>query len=80
MADETAWLIERADPNYPGQVDLYTAVAAEVAKGTPVAGIRVSLPETDSNWVPKDLTLDIESTASEVIGKAPAGGLPHVWK
>ena len=61
-------------------VDLYTAVAAEVAKGTPVAGIRVSLPETDSNWVPKDLTLDIESTASEVIGKAPAGGLPHVWK
>lgn len=61
-------------------LDLYAAVAAEVGKGIPVAGIKVTLPEVDANWVPKDLTLDIEATASEVIGKAPAGGLPHVWK
>ncbi len=61
-------------------VDLYVAVAAEVAKGTPVAEMRMSLPEVDANWVPKDLTLDIEATAAEIVGKAPAGGLPHVWK
>jgi len=61
-------------------VDLYAAVAAEVAKGTPVAEIKLTLPEADANWVPKDLTLDIEATASEIVGKAPAGSLPHVWK
>jgi len=38
------------------------------------------LPEADSNCVPKDLTLEIETTASEIVWKAPAGGLPHVWK
>ena len=61
-------------------LDLYAAVAAEVAKGTPVASMKITLPDADANWVPKDLTLDIESTSSEVIGKAPAGGQPHVWK
>ena len=61
-------------------VDLYAAVAAEVAKGTPVAEIKLTLPEADANWVPKDLTLDIEATAAEIEGKAPAGSLPHVWK
>ena len=61
-------------------VDLYATVAAEVSKGTSVADIKVSLPATDANWVPKDLTLDIEATAAEIVGKAPAGGLPHVWK
>jgi glyoxylase-like metal-dependent hydrolase (beta-lactamase superfamily II) len=61
-------------------VDLYSAVATEVANGIPAAEIKVILPERDANWVPKDLALDIEATASEIVGKAPAGGLPHVWK
>ena len=61
-------------------LDLYAAVTAEIEKGTPVAAIKVALPEADANWVPKDLMLDIEATASEVIGKAPAGSLPHVWR
>lgn len=61
-------------------VDLYRAVEFELDKGIKPPDIKVVLPDRDSNWVPKDLTLDIESTASEMIGKAPAGGLPHVWK
>ena len=61
-------------------VDLYAAVGAEIAAGQPNAEIRVTLPARDTNWVPKDLALDIEATAAEIVGKAPAGGLPHVWK
>jgi cyclase len=61
-------------------IDLYAAVAAQVAQGKSAPEIKLSLPEADENWVPKDLTLDIEATASEIQGKAPAGALPHVWK
>ena len=61
-------------------VDLYAAVAAEVAAGKRGADIRVTLPAGDTNWVPKDMALDVEATTAEVVGKAPAGGLPHVWK
>jgi len=58
-------------------LDLYAAVAAhEKSDGK----IMIALPETDANWIPKDLTLDVEATASEIRGKAPAGGLPNVWK
>jgi glyoxylase-like metal-dependent hydrolase (beta-lactamase superfamily II) len=61
-------------------LDLFAAVAAEIAAGKRGADIVVKLPEADANWVPKDLTLDIEATAAEIEGKAPAGALPHVWK
>jgi cyclase len=61
-------------------LDLYAAVAAQIAAGKSATEIKVKLPEADANWVPKDLTLDVESTASEIEGKAPAGALPHVWK
>ena len=56
-------------------LDLYAAVAAQLAHGG-----TVTLPEADANWIPKDLTLDIEATTSEIEGKAPAGALPHVWR
>ena len=61
-------------------LDLYAAVAQQIASGKRGAGIQVALPERDANWVPKDLTLDVEATESEIEGKAPAGALPHVWK
>jgi len=61
-------------------VDLYAAVADQIALGKQLPDIKITMPEADANWVPKDLTLDIEATASEIAGKAPAGGLPHVWK
>jgi glyoxylase-like metal-dependent hydrolase (beta-lactamase superfamily II) len=56
-------------------LDLYAAVEAQLAHGG-----AVQLPEADANWVPKDLTLDVEATRAEIDGKAPAGSLPHVWK
>ena len=56
-------------------LDLYAAVSAQLAHGG-----TVELPATDANWVPKDLSLDIEATTAEIQGKAPAGSLPHVWK
>jgi glyoxylase-like metal-dependent hydrolase (beta-lactamase superfamily II) len=61
-------------------IDLYAAVLAEVVKGTPVPEMKIHMFEADANWVQKDLSLDIEATASEIVGKAPAGALPHVWK
>jgi glyoxylase-like metal-dependent hydrolase (beta-lactamase superfamily II) len=56
-------------------LDLYAAVAEHIREGKPIA-----LPERDANWIPKDLTLDVEATTSEIEGNAPAGALPHVWK
>jgi len=61
-------------------LDLYAAVASQIAAGKTVAEMKIGLPEDDANWVPKDLSLDVEATASEIVGKAPAGGLPHVWR
>jgi cyclase len=61
-------------------LDMYAAVAAQIAAGKRGSEIIITLPDADANWVPKDLTLDVEATASEIVGKAPAGALPHVWK
>jgi cyclase len=61
-------------------LDLYGAVAGELNAGKTVGEIRPQLPATDANWVPKDLTLDVEAAASEILGKAPAGSLAHVWR
>jgi glyoxylase-like metal-dependent hydrolase (beta-lactamase superfamily II) len=61
-------------------LDLYTAVAVQLAQGKVGGRIAVTLPERDANWIPKDLTLDVEATTAEIEGKAPAGSLPHVWK
>jgi glyoxylase-like metal-dependent hydrolase (beta-lactamase superfamily II) len=60
--------------------DLYTAVAVQLAQGKVGGRIAVTLPERDANWIPKDLTLDVEATTAEIEGKAPAGSLPHVWR
>jgi cyclase len=55
--------------------DLFTAVKAQLAAGKPA--LDISLPPANANWIPKDLTLDIEATESEIRGHAPAGALPH---
>ncbi len=60
--------------------DLYAAVEQQVAAGKTLAEIRVTLPEADRNWIPADLTLDVEATYDEITHHAPAGSLPHVWK
>jgi glyoxylase-like metal-dependent hydrolase (beta-lactamase superfamily II) len=61
-------------------LDLYSAVKEQVDAGKPLAGIHVELPERDRNWIPKDLTWDIEANYTEITHHEPAGAVPHVWK
>ena len=61
-------------------IDLYVAVEAAVRAGKPMAQVTISLPEADRNWIPQDLSLDIEATYNEISRHAPAGSLPHEWK
>jgi glyoxylase-like metal-dependent hydrolase (beta-lactamase superfamily II) len=61
-------------------IDLYAAVAAEIEAGKPLAAIAVRLPEADRNWIPQDLSLDVEAAYNEITHHAPAGSLPHEWR
>jgi cyclase len=61
-------------------LDLYSAVQAEVNEGKSLAEIKVQLPERDKNWVPNDLSWDVEATYTEIIHHQPAGAVPHEWK
>jgi cyclase len=61
-------------------LDLYSAVKEQADAGKSLAEIHIELPERDHNWVPKDLTWDIEATYTEITHHEPAGAVPHVWK
>lgn len=61
-------------------LDLYSAVQEQVKQGKTLAEISIQLPERDRNWIPKDLSWDVEATYSEIAGHKPAGALPHQWK
>jgi cyclase len=61
-------------------LDLYSAVEAQVKQGKVPTGKTVQLPERDKNWVPADLSFDVEATYAEIAGHQPAGALPHEWK
>jgi len=61
-------------------LDLYDAVKLQVDAGKPLAEIHVELPEQDSNWVPKDLSFDIEAEYTELTHHQPAGAVEHVWR
>jgi glyoxylase-like metal-dependent hydrolase (beta-lactamase superfamily II) len=61
-------------------LDLYSAVKEQVDAGKPLGAIHVQLPERDSNWVPKDMTWDIEATYTEISHHKPAWAVPHEWK
>src|ERR1700733_3076224 len=45
-------------------LDLYSAVEAQVKQGKVPTGKTVQLPERDKNWVPADLSFDVEATYS----------------
>ena len=47
-------------------MDLYAAVDTEIKAGKPLDKIALSLPEADRNWIPQDLSLDIEATYNEI--------------
>lgn len=61
-------------------LDLYSAVKAQVDEGKALTEIKVQLPERDKNWVPKDLSWDVEATYTEITHHQPAGAVPHEWK
>jgi glyoxylase-like metal-dependent hydrolase (beta-lactamase superfamily II) len=62
--------------------DLYAAVASEIHEGRNLqeAQNEVRLPDADSNWVPKDMSGDVEAAFREITEKKPMGALPHVWR
>ena len=61
-------------------VDLRSAVEREAKAGKQPAEMTVLLPQRDANWVPADLTQDVEITYSEIAHHQPAGALPHTWR
>jgi glyoxylase-like metal-dependent hydrolase (beta-lactamase superfamily II) len=61
-------------------LDLYSAVAAQVHDGKTPSEMRIQLPPRDANWIPKDLSQDVQITYSEITQHKPAGALPHEWK
>jgi glyoxylase-like metal-dependent hydrolase (beta-lactamase superfamily II) len=61
-------------------LDLYSAVAAQAHEGKTPAEMRIELPTRDANWIPKDLSQDVQITYSEITQHKPAGALPHEWK
>jgi cyclase len=62
--------------------DLYAAVGSEVHEGKKLEQVQseVRLPDADSNWIPKDLSGDVEATYREIAEKKPMGALSHVWR
>ena len=61
-------------------LDLYSAVKAQAREGKVPAEMNIQLPPRDANWTPKDLSMDIQATYSEITQHQPAGALPHEWK
>jgi glyoxylase-like metal-dependent hydrolase (beta-lactamase superfamily II) len=61
-------------------LDLYSAVKQQVREGKSLSEIKIELPVTDQNWIPKDLGFDIEANYTEITHHQPAGAVPHVWK
>jgi cyclase len=61
-------------------LDLYSAVDEQVKAGKVPTGASVKLPEEDKNWIPADLSWDVEATYNEISQGKPAGALPHEWK
>jgi cyclase len=61
-------------------LDLYTAVKQQVDMGKTLADLKLTLPSQDSDWTPKDLSVDFSIMYSEITQQKPAGAIPHVWK
>jgi len=61
-------------------LDLYSSVKEQVSEGKSLKDVWIQLPATDQNWIPKDLSFDIEATYTEITHHEPAGAVPHIWK
>jgi cyclase len=62
--------------------DLYAAIGDEVRSGRSLSQTQgeMRVPDADSNWVPKDMTGDVEAVFREITEKKPMGALPHEWR
>ena len=60
--------------------DLYDTVSRQVAAGKALVQIRLTLPDRDRNWIPRDLTDDFAIAYVEITHHQPAGSLPHKWR
>jgi glyoxylase-like metal-dependent hydrolase (beta-lactamase superfamily II) len=60
-------------------LDLYNAVEEQVKAGRALEQIEVTLPERDENWVPRNLSADIEAEYREITHHQPAGAVEHRW-
>jgi glyoxylase-like metal-dependent hydrolase (beta-lactamase superfamily II) len=61
-------------------LDLYSAVKKQAHEGKTPAEMNIQLPPGDRNWIPKDISQDVQITYSEITQHKPAGALPHEWK
>ena len=61
-------------------LDLYSAVKEQAREGKTPAQTNIQLPPGDRNWIPKDISQDIQITYSEITQHKPAGALLHEWK
>ena len=61
-------------------LDLYSAVKEQLHEGKTLAEMNIQLPPAGQNWIPKDLSLDVEATYTEITHHKPAGAVPHAWK
>ena len=52
--------------------------AIQTTPDTPPADIR--LPADDTNWIPNDLTQEVQTVRLELQARSPAGSLPHEWR
>ena len=62
--------------------DLLAAVHDQVSAGKTLeqAQTEVHLPAADANWIPADMSGDIEAAFREVKEGKPMGALPHTWR
>jgi glyoxylase-like metal-dependent hydrolase (beta-lactamase superfamily II) len=61
-------------------LDLYSAVMKQAREGKTPAEMSIQLPSGDRNWIPKDISQDVQITYLEIAQHKPAGALPHEWK
>src|ERR1035437_8559906 len=61
-------------------LDLYNAVKEQVHEGKTLQDMKVQLPAGDQNWIPKDISFDVEANYTEITHHMPAQRVEHVWK
>lgn|GEM_PF-532451 len=59
--------------------DLFHAVQQQLKSGRKTETINIILPVRDQNWMPRNLSADIECANREITHHMPAGAVEHSW-